>query len=211
MLSDATRMILLNKQLTAPWRYRLPILCGLLALILFFVAEYEHKRYYEWFVRTYPRAFEIDNSYNPPARLIALLICGPGILIPSGTNPYDPAWHWNQFLSIFCVMVFWFVLGWLIDRRSQSCGPIVGPLLRSVVYAALVVCLVFLCETPARLIGNEVRNDSLHFSLHFHGLAALILMDFVSILWFGGLSVFCATRFFVSAKQVFLHYANEEN
>jgi hypothetical protein len=99
-------------------------------------------------------------------------------------------------------MVFWFALGWHIDGRSQSCGRVIGPLLKSVAYAALTVFLVCLIETPARLIGNEVRNDSLYFTLHFHGLAALILMDFVSMVWLGGLAVFCATRFFISAKQV---------
>jgi hypothetical protein len=100
-------------------------------------------------------------------------------------------------------MGFWFVFGWLIDRRSQNREPLVRPaLLRSVMYGAFVVLLVFLCETPAYNIGSQIRNDSLHFGLRFHGLAARFLMDFVVIFWFGGLSVFCAWQFIVSVKRV---------
>jgi hypothetical protein len=68
------------------WRYRLPIIQAFLALLLFSLAIQEQNRYDEWFFRTHSRAFEIDNAYNPPARLVALLICGPGLLIPFGTR-----------------------------------------------------------------------------------------------------------------------------
>ena len=169
--------------------------------MLLVTAGYEHNRYYDWFFKAYPQAFEIDYSYNPPARLIALVICGPGLLIPSGTNPYDPSWRFAQVSAVFSVMAFWFLLGWFIDRRMRGLGPVLrNSLLRGVGYGALVVLLLGFCEKFAYPISSTVRNGELGFILSFHGLRARPLMDFVAILWMGGLSVFCAGQFFVSVK-----------
>ena len=57
-----------------------------LALCLLFAANEQQKRHDDWFFKAYPKAFEIDYAYNPPARLIALLLCGPGILVPQARH-----------------------------------------------------------------------------------------------------------------------------
>jgi hypothetical protein len=190
-----------DKRPASSWRYRLPLLQGFLAVLLLLVAGYEHKAYYDWFFKAYPQAFEIDYSYNPPARLIALVICGPGLVVPSGTNAYDPSWRFAQVSAVFCVMAFWFLLGWLIDRRMRGLGPVIrNSLLRSTAYGAFAVLLFGFCEKFAYPISSAVRNGELRFILSFHGLRARPLMDFAAILWMGGLSVFCVGQFFVSVK-----------
>jgi hypothetical protein len=183
-----------------------------LALVLLSVALFQQENYYDWFFRAHPKAFEIDYAYNPPARLVALVICGPGLLIPFGTSPYDSTARWIQGISIFSVMAFWFSLGWLVDRRSRGRGPIIHVwLLRSAVYCVLLVMFGFLCWTAASVISSQLRFPTFYEYLRLYGLRARILLDFVATAWFGGLSAFCLRQFVVSLKGALRGSATDGN
>jgi len=204
-------MSLLDKQSTKSWKFRLPILQGILASLLLLAAAYQQGRYYNWFFRTYPKAFEIDYGYNPPARLIALFICGPGILIPSGSNAYNLSKPLLG-ISVLCVMAFWFWVGLLVDRKSRGRGPIIrSNLLRGAVYGALLLFLGFLwCNLgPIAVLDNQFGptfHHDLSLYLSVYGLRAHFWMDFIAVLWLGGLSVLCAWQFVVSLKTALLSF-----
>jgi hypothetical protein len=189
-----------SQQILGRWRYWLPILQGVLALALLVLAKYQQNKYDDWLVSTYPRAFEIDNAYNPPARLIALLICGPGILIPTGTQPYDPTAQVAHGLSIFSVMLFWFVLGRLLGQKESDRKSVIRGLGRAALYVAL---FLFLVQFGWILVSNI--RQVLQFPMSFHylslyGLRARILMDFIGVTWLAALSAFSVWQFVASLK-----------
>jgi hypothetical protein len=166
------------------WRYRLPIVQVALALCLLLVASEQQRRYEDWFFKAYPKALEIDYAYNPPARLIALLLCGPGILVPHGTSYYDPDQHVFQAASILSVGFFWFCVGIVIDRKSRVNGfPITAGILKSLGYALLLAFSAVVVVDRIERIDLQLYSGLRQY-LATYGLRARILMEFVTIAWF---------------------------
>ena len=180
------------------WRYRLPIVQLFLAPALLFLDSHQQNRYYQELEILHPQ-WEPDYGYNPSARLVAALLCGPGIVVPNGTWPYAPSAHIRQALSLLLMSASWFWLGWLLDRRLRGQGPVIrNPLMRAVAYFLLLIVL--------GLLGWKLIHDVQRFSidpmfalyLKRYGAHAIVHLDFAAALWlvvaFGlGLRTFVAS------------------
>jgi len=190
-------------QSTTSWRYRLPIVQVALAVGLLIVAGEQQKRYYGWFFKVHPNAFEIDYAYNPPARLIALLICGPGILVPRGTAPYDPDQHFFQGCSLLFVGVFWFWIGIVVERKSGVPDfSLTAGAMKCLGYALLLAYSAGVLLDTVRRINLQFRWDYPY--LHTYGLRARILMDFATIAWFLAVSAICTTGILHAIRGIFI-------
>ena len=165
------------------WRYRLPVVQLFLASALLFLAARQQDHNYHQLERLHPQ-WEPDYVYNPSARLVAALLCGPGILVPNGTWPYIPSAHFRQALSLLFVSASWFWLGWLLDRRMSGQGPVIrNPPMRAVAYFLLLIVL--------GLLGWKLIHDVQRFSsdpmfgayLKRYGVHAIVHLDSAAALW----------------------------
>jgi hypothetical protein len=170
---------------------------------LLVIAGEQQRRHDEWFFKAYPKAFEIDYAYNPPARLIALLVCGPGILVPHGTAPYDPYQHLFQAISLLSVGVFWFCVGIALDRRSTvRTFTITSGVLKCFGYALLLAFSGLVLVDRAKVVDLQLYWDIRRY-LAIYGLRARILMEFVTIAWSLAIFVMCARGLFRSIQGTF--------
>jgi hypothetical protein len=169
------------------WRYRLPIIQAFLVVLLFSLAIQEQNRYDEWFFRTHPRAFEIDNAYNPPARLVALLICGPGLLIPFGTRRVEVESFLALLITFVCVVGFWFWVGLLVERNFSGRRPrLWSSLWRCSFYAEVLYVLSFVLRERTILLTLHLDANIRQY-LAVYGLRAQFLLDLAALGWLLGL------------------------
>ena len=183
------------------WRYRLPIIQAFLVVLLFSLAIQEQNRYDEWFFCTHPRAFEIDNAYNPPARLVALLICGPGLLIPFGTRRVEVESFLALLITFVCVVGFWFWVGLLVERNFSGRRPSLwSSLWRCSFYAAVPYVLSFVLRERTIFLTLQLDANIRQY-LAVYGLRAQFLLDLAALGWLLGLFALCSLQFVIWLRR----------
>lgn len=185
----------LNMRCLGLWRFRLSLIQMCLASTLLFVAARQQDHYYQALERSSP-VWEPDYAYNPPARLIALLVSGPGVLVPFGTHPYIPSAHLANVVSVVFISAFWFWIGGLIDRRVKGQGPIIRPdALRGATYFLFLAALGLMSWTLVENVRRFTSDPIFPAYVKQYGLRAMVLLDFAGALWLIGAFGFCIWQF----------------
>jgi hypothetical protein len=160
----------------------------------------QQNRYYAMLERSHP-VMEADYAYNPPARLAALLICGPAILVPIGAHVYDPSIR-SWIFSVIAVSIFWFWFGWMIDRKAEGRSPIIKSDLRRVsLYFTFLVQLGFLGWKVADQVRSVMGDPYLPAYVEEYGLSAVTLLDVGAGLWILAAIGFCSWQILASIQR----------
>jgi hypothetical protein len=177
-------------------RWLIPVIAVCAAALLLEIAGRQQRAYYEDLAIRFPNLAEQDYAYSPPARLVALVVVGPGVLVPSGFSPSGLERPIFLVMTLTAVFVFWSCLMWL-SRNSETEVPLGDRAIRLTVGGFLAsISAVAAAFSVSRLV-HDVDSVSWQLFWYFvkhYGFATVLWMDLAAVLWFLSIAVMLTLR-----------------
>jgi hypothetical protein len=163
------------------WMWVLPSTMLVCTTFLIFLAAKQEEQFFQ--------SSDTPWAFQPPARLVAQLLNGPGFLLTFLVPGVTIRGHYiYDFGRLAGVVLFWTWVGWELDRRTRDTRKyiITIPWLRGWIYATLFGLSVLM------LVGTvlDLHSSGLLFShllwdeISVWGLWISVLAKYAGILWF---------------------------
>ena len=179
------------------WMWVLPIVMLFATALLIFLASTQEDQFWA----SHPGLTDTPWEFQPPARLVAQLVNGPGFYLTfflPGIKVFGHRLH--DLGRLGGVAIFWTWIGWGLDSRFRGTTRVIikSPWRRASVYALLLgLSVTFIWAIVLRL---NSPSPMLWELLHSWGLWMSFLGDYANLIWLVAGAVYFGGRLHTGVK-----------